>query len=96
MTTVNAMTTAVKRTEQPERSSASLAQALKEELFQLEVDRLQGTLPGAEYDSAGQALEETIRRALGRAGADRRMNTERLTTSDNSEVVPAVVPKLGC
>jgi hypothetical protein len=76
VTTVNAMTTAVKRTEQPERSSASLAEALTEELFQLEVDRFQGTLSGAEYDSARQAIDETIGWALG-AGADRRMNTER-------------------
>jgi hypothetical protein len=49
--------------------SASSSEVLKEELFRLEIDRLHGTISGEEYDSARQALEGTIRRALARAGA---------------------------
>ena len=49
--------------------SASSSEVLKEELFRLEIDRLHGTISGEEYDSARQALEGTIKRALARAGA---------------------------
>jgi hypothetical protein len=45
------------------------SEVLKEELFRLESDRLHGTISGEEYDSAKQALEGTIKRALARAGA---------------------------
>jgi hypothetical protein len=48
---------------------ASSSEVLKEELFRLEIDRLHGTISGEEYDSARQALEGTIKRALVRAGA---------------------------
>jgi hypothetical protein len=48
---------------------ASSSEVLKEELFRLEIDRLHGTISGEEYDSARQALEGTIKRALARAGA---------------------------
>ena len=39
---------------------------MKEELFQLEVDRQQGTVSPEEYAKAKAALDETIRRALAR------------------------------
>jgi hypothetical protein len=48
---------------------ASSSEVLKDELFRLEIDRLHGTISGEEYDSAKQALEGTIKRALARAGA---------------------------
>lgn len=47
--------------------SALLMEAMKEELFQLEIDRQQGTLTDAEYQKAKAALDETIRRALSRS-----------------------------
>jgi hypothetical protein len=46
--------------------SSLLMEAMKEELFQLEVDRQQGKLTDAEYQKAKAALDETIRRALSR------------------------------
>jgi hypothetical protein len=49
--------------------AASSSEVLKEELFRLEIDRLHGTISVEEYDSARQALEGTIKRALARAGA---------------------------
>ena len=39
---------------------------MKEELFQLEIDRQQGKLTDVEYQKAKAALDETIRRALSR------------------------------
>ena len=40
---------------------------MKEELFQLELDRQQGKVSQAEYDKAKAALDETIKRALARS-----------------------------
>ena len=65
----NAMTTAVRKADQSGQSSASLAEALQEELSQLEMDRLRGTVSGDEYASVKQALEGTVERALARAGS---------------------------
>ena len=39
---------------------------MKEELFQLEVDRQQGRITPDEYAKAKAALDETIKRALAR------------------------------
>ncbi len=47
-------------------SSNLLLAALKEELFQLEVERQQGKLTPEEYDKARAALEQTLQRALAR------------------------------
>ena len=47
--------------------NALLLEAMKEELFQLEVDRQQGTISPEEYAKAKAALDETMRRALARA-----------------------------
>jgi hypothetical protein len=41
-------------------------EAMKEELFQLELDRQQGKLTDGEYQKAKAALDETIRRAVAR------------------------------
>ncbi len=43
-----------------------LLDAMKEELFQLEIDRQQGKVSAEEYAKAKSALDETIRRALAR------------------------------
>lgn len=46
--------------------SSRLLDALKEELFQLEVERRQGQISQAEYDTAKSALDQTLERALKR------------------------------
>lgn len=44
-----------------------LQEALKEELFQLETDRLQGKISDTDYQQAKSALEITIKRAISRS-----------------------------
>ena len=51
----------------PRDRNALLLEAMKEELFQLEIDRQQRTITPEEYSKAKAALEETIRRALARS-----------------------------
>jgi hypothetical protein len=46
-----------------------LLDALKQELFQLETERLQQKISQPEYDSAKAALDETLRRALARSSS---------------------------
>ena len=46
--------------------SSMLLEALKEEMFQLEVERKQGKITPAEYDKAKAALDQTLERALKR------------------------------
>ncbi len=46
--------------------NALLLEAMKEELFQLEIDRQQGKISPEEYAKAKAALDETIKRALAR------------------------------
>ena len=46
--------------------SAMLLEALKEELFQLEVERRQGKITAEEYEKAKAALDQTLDRALKR------------------------------
>ena len=48
------------------RSSSMLLEALKEELFQLEVERQQGRITHQEYETAKSALDQTLQRALKR------------------------------
>jgi hypothetical protein len=43
-----------------------LLEGLKEELFELEVERQQGTISVAEYEKAKAALDQTLHRALTR------------------------------
>ncbi|MGA2746271.1 MAG: hypothetical protein ABSE44_16370, partial [Candidatus Sulfotelmatobacter sp.] len=47
-------------------SSSMLLEALKEELFQLEVERQQGRISQQEYETAKSALDQTLQRALKR------------------------------
>ena len=47
--------------------NALLLEAMKEELFQLEIDRQQGKVSPEEYAKAKAALDETIKRALARS-----------------------------
>ena len=49
--------------------SSSILGALKEELFQLEVDRKQGNISQPEYEKARSALDLTLERALKREAA---------------------------
>jgi hypothetical protein len=48
------------------RSASMLMEGIKEELFQLEVERKQGQISQAEYDNAKAALDQTLERALKR------------------------------
>jgi hypothetical protein len=52
----------------PVAKSSMLLEALKEEMFQLEVERKQGKITPAEYDKAKAALDQTLERALKRQG----------------------------
>src|SRR5437764_7597210 len=47
----------------------SLLEAMKEELFQLETERLQGKISDADYQQAKAALDLTIKRAIARSKA---------------------------
>jgi hypothetical protein len=48
------------------RPASALLDALKEELFQLEVERRQGQISQSEYEKAKSALDQTLERALKR------------------------------
>ncbi|MFB3915848.1 MAG: carboxypeptidase regulatory-like domain-containing protein [Terriglobales bacterium] len=52
------------------KRSALLLEAMKEELFQLEVDRQRQKISAAEYEKAKAALGETIKRTLARSGSE--------------------------
>ncbi len=54
------------RTARSARPSSMLLEGLKEELFQLEVERKQGQISQAEYEKAKSALDQTLERALKR------------------------------
>ena len=49
--------------------NATLLEAMKDELFHLEIDRQQGKITQPEYEKAKAALDETIKRALARASS---------------------------
>ena len=51
----------------PRERGSLLLEAMKEELFQLEIDRQQGKVSPEEYAKAKAALDETIKRALARS-----------------------------
>lgn len=50
----------------PARTSSMLMEGIKEELFQLEIERKQGIISQAEYEKAKSALDQTLERALKR------------------------------
>lgn len=52
----------------PAAKSSMLLEALKEEIFQLEIERKQGKITPAEYEKAKAALDQTLDRALKRQG----------------------------
>ncbi len=54
---------------QPAQRRRPLVEILKEELFQLEVDRARGSISAEEYTATKQALNHTLQRALTKAGA---------------------------
>jgi hypothetical protein len=54
------------RTPLAARPSSMLMEGIKEELFQLEVERKQGLISQAEYERAKSALDQTLERALKR------------------------------
>ena len=49
--------------------SGLLLEALKEELFQLEVDHKQGSISQPEYERARAALDHTLERAIERGAS---------------------------
>jgi len=51
---------------QPKSQGASLLDALKEEMFQLEADKIHGKISNEEYNSAKAALDKTLQRAMKR------------------------------
>jgi hypothetical protein len=75
----NTPTEAVQGSERTEQTRASLVEALKDGLFQLETDRVQGSIPEDEYASARQALERAIQWALTRAAARIETATQELS-----------------
>lgn len=48
------------------KSGGALLEAMKEELFQLEIERQQGQISAQEYESQKAALDQTLKRALAR------------------------------
>jgi hypothetical protein len=48
------------------RPTSLLMEGIKEELFQLEVERKQGQISQADYEKAKSALDQTLDRALKR------------------------------
>jgi hypothetical protein len=55
-------------TSAPAAKSSMILEALKEEIFQLEVERKQGKITQSEYETAKAALDQTLERALKRQG----------------------------
>ena len=60
------MATPASRTGAASRPTSMLLEGLKEELFQLEVERRQGQISQPEYEKAKAALDQTLERALKR------------------------------
>ena len=60
------LSTAAGRSAVSTRPTSMLLEGLKEELFQLEVERRQGQISQAEYEKAKSALDQTLERALKR------------------------------
>jgi len=63
-----ATASATSATSTPVAKSSMLLEALKEELFELEVERNQGKITPADYEKAKAALDQTLDRALRRQG----------------------------
>ena len=59
-------TPAISEPAAPAAKSTMLLEALKEELFQLEVEKKQGKITSEDYEKARAALDHTLERALKR------------------------------
>jgi hypothetical protein len=64
--TAPVLSPAVGRSSVSARPTSMLLEGLKEELFQLEIERRQGQISQAEYEKAKSALDQTLERALKR------------------------------
>jgi hypothetical protein len=64
---------------QPQQQPGGLVEALKNGLLQLEIDRVQGSIPDDEYVAAKPALEHTIQWALTWAAARREIARQELS-----------------
>ncbi len=53
------------------RRSAGSLEAVKEELFQLEKEKVRGSISREEYAAAKQALDQTVQRAMAKAAAQK-------------------------
>jgi hypothetical protein len=62
------VSTAPQTASAPAGKSAMLLEALKEEMFQLELERRQGKITPSEYEKTKAALDQTLDRALKRQG----------------------------
>jgi hypothetical protein len=60
-------------TRTPATQSARLVEAVKEELFQLEQEKLRGTISREEYATAKQALDQAVERAVTKAAAQKQV-----------------------
>jgi hypothetical protein len=58
-------------TSAPASQSARLVEAVKEELFQLEQEKLRGAISREEYATAKQALDQAVERAVAKAAAQK-------------------------
>jgi hypothetical protein len=64
--TAPVLASAAGRSAMSTRPTSMLLEGLKEELFQLEIERRQGQISQAEYEKAKSALDQTLERALKR------------------------------
>ncbi len=60
--------TVMRPTSVPSTNADALLAAMKEELFQLEIERQQGQISQKDYEEQKAALDQTLKRALARAG----------------------------
>jgi|SRR5450432_1493447 len=65
-TNVNEPMTKLKSARKVKGKTGQLIDAMKEEIFQLEADRIQGRINGKDYESAKAALDKTLQRAMQR------------------------------
>ena len=67
---INAATTVAPVINAARRSTGSL-EAVKEELFRLEKEKVRGSISREEYATAKQALEQSVQRAMAKAAAQK-------------------------
>ena len=67
---INAATTVAPVINAARRSTGSL-EAVKEELFRLEKEKVRGSISREEYATAKQALDQSVQRAMAKAAAQK-------------------------